>query len=590
MGALIACHRPAWVAEAARFALRSSAGAPRMAEHFDLLIRGGTLVDGTGAPARPGDVAIRDGRIAAVGTVQGTAARVLDADGAVVAPGFVDIHTHYDAQVFWDRMLTISPWHGVTSVVMGNCGFGVAPTRPAHRDLVLRTLESVEGMSLEALHAGVGTDWPFESFGEFLSAIEQRGTAINVGALVGHTPVRLYVMGEEATEREATADEIAAMRALVRDALRAGALGFATSKSPTHVGWAGRPVPSRVASWHEIEALAGCLAEAAGGVMQATIGPGLFLDQFAAIQERTHRPVSWTALLGGMLGPDGHRAVLEQSAALQARGIRVIPQVSCRPLMVEFQLRAPFPLESMSVMRPVSQADHAGKRAIYADAEFRRSLQEKIDGGRLAEAFRSMQITEHPADPSLAERRLAEVAAERGVHPVDLALDLSLASGLETRFRLSVLNTDEAVVAELLRHPASMLGLSDAGAHASQLCDACAPTELLGTWVRERSVLSLEEAVRRLTAEPAEVFGITDRGRLAPGLAADVTVFDPATVGCSPLRRVRDFPAGADRLVSDAHGIRAVVVNGVVIREDGRDAVDPEGPLPGRVLRGGRAS
>src|SRR5437899_3851719 len=382
-----------------------------MAEPFDVLVRGGMLVDGTGAPARRGDVGIRGGRIAALGAVSGPATRVIDAAGAVVAPGFVDIHTHYDVQVFWDRMLTISPWHGVTSVVMGNCGFGVAPTRPADRDLVLRTLESVEGMSLEALHAGVGTDWPFESFGEFLSAIEQRGTAINVGALIGHTPVRLYVMGEEATEREATADEIAAMRALVADALRAGAVGFATSKAPTHVGWEGRPVPSRVATWEEIEALAGCLAES-GNVMQATLGPGLFLDEFAAIQQRTGRPVSWTALLGGMLGPDGHRAVLEQSAAMQARGIRVIPQVSCRPLMVEFNLGAPFPLEPMSIMKPVSRADAAGKRAIYADPEFRRSLREKIDGGRLAEAFRDMQITAHPPDPSLAERRLAERSEE----------------------------------------------------------------------------------------------------------------------------------------------------------------------------------
>src|SRR5712691_10445566 len=364
-----------------------------MAEHFDLLIRGGTLVDGTGVPARRGDVAVRAGRIAALGAVSGTATRVLDADGAVVAPGFVDIHTHYDAQVFWDRMLTISPWHGVTSVVMGNCGFGVAPTRPAHRDLVLRTLEKVEGMSLDALRAGIGADWPFETFGEFLGAIERRGTAINVGALVGHTPVRLYVMGEEATEREETGEEIAAMRALVADALRAGAVGFATSKSPTHVGWEGRPVPSRVATREEIEALAGCLAEA-GNVMQATIGPGLFLDEFAAIQRLTGRPVSWTALLGGMLGPDGHRAVLEQSAALQARGVRVIPQVSCRPLMVEFQLKAPFPLESMSVMRPVSQADHAGKRRLYADPEFRRLLRERIDDGRIGAPFRDITITE----------------------------------------------------------------------------------------------------------------------------------------------------------------------------------------------------
>ena len=559
-----------------------------MAEHFDLLIRGGTVVDGTGAPARCADVAIRNGRIAAVGATSGTADRVLDADGAVVAPGFVDIHTHYDAQVFWDRMLSISPWHGVTSVVMGNCGFGVAPTRPAHRELVLLTLEKVEGMSLDALRAGIGAEWPFETFAQYLDAIERRGTAINVGALVGHTPVRLYVMGEEAMEREATADEVAAMRALVAEALRAGAIGFATSKSPTHVGWEGRPVPSRVAAWEEIAALAGCLAEA-GNVMQATLGPGLFLDEFAAIQERTGRPVSWTALLGGMLGPDGHRAVLERSAALQARGVRVIPQVSCRPLMLEFNLAAPFPLESMSVMKPAARADLAGKRVVYADPEFRRALREKIDGGLLTRAFHDMQITEHPPDASFAERRLADVAAERGVHPVDLMLDLSLASGLQTRFRLAVLNTDEAVVAELLRHPATMLGLSDAGAHASQLCDACAPTALLGKWMREKRVLSLEEAVRRLTAEPADVFGIRDRGRLAAGLAADVTVFDPATVGCGPLRRVYDFPAGADRLVSDATGVRAVVVNGVVIREDGRDAVDPEAPLPGRVLRGGRA-
>src|SRR5436190_5511567 len=393
-----------------------------MTAELDLVVRGGLLFDGTGRPASPGDVGVRDGRIVAVGDVDARARRTIDADGLAVAPGFVDVHTHYDAQVFWDRWLTISPWHGVTSVVMGNCGFGIAPTRPDHRDLVLRTLESVEGMSLDALRAGVGADWPFETFGEFLDAIARRGTAINVGALVGHTPVRLYVMGEEATEREATGDEIAAMCGLVAEALRAGAVGFATSKSPTHVGWEGRPVPSRVATWGEIAALAGCLAEA-GNVMQATLGPGLFLDEFAAIQERTGRPVSWTALLGGMLGPDGHRAVLERSAALQARGVRVIPQVSCRPLMLEFNLAAPFPLESMSVMKPAARADLAGKRVVYADPEFRRALRGKIDGGLLTRAFHDMQITEHPPDASFAERRLADVAAERGVHPVDLMLD-----------------------------------------------------------------------------------------------------------------------------------------------------------------------
>lgn len=560
-----------------------------MREHFDLVIRGGTLVDGTGAPRQRGDVGIRAGHIVALGAVDGTADRTIDAAGAVVAPGFVDIHTHYDAQVFWDRMLSISPWHGVTSVVMGNCGFGIAPTRPAHRDVMLRTLENVEGMSLEALHAGIGEDWPFETFPEYLTAIEQRGTAINVAALIGHTPVRLYVMGDEATEREATEDEIARMRAIVSDALRAGALGFATSKAPTHVGYAGRVVPSRAASFEEIAALASALADVPHGVMQATLGPGLFLDQFATIQQQMQRPISWTALLGGMLGPDGHRGILEHSAQMQAQGITVIPQVSCRPLMMEFQLKAPFPLESMSVMKPISQADFAGRVRLYADPDFRNALRDRLDGGPLSGRFSDMHISEHQPDPSLAERKLGDVAAERGVHPVDLALDLSLATNLETRFRLAVLNTDDAITAELLSHPATMLGLSDAGAHASQLCDAGAPTELLGKWVRDKSVLSLEQAVYQLTGQPAAVFDIRDRGRLACGLAADVTIFDPETVGCSRLRRVHDFPAQAERLVADAQGIRAVIVNGVVIREEGRDA-DLGDALPGRVLRGGQAA
>jgi N-acyl-D-aspartate/D-glutamate deacylase len=492
-------------------------------------------------------------------------------------------------QVFWDRMLSISPWHGVTTVVMGNCGFAIAPTRPAHRELILRTLENVEGMSIDAIRAGIGESWPFETIPEYLDALERLGTAINIGALIGHTSVRLYVMGEESTEREATEDEIAQMRAIVSEGLRAGALGFATSQSPTHVGYAGRPVPSRAAKLAEIEALAGCLAEVEHGVMQATLGSGFFLDEFAAIQRRTGKPVSWTALLGGMLGPDGHRYVLERSAALQAEGVRVIPQVSCRPLNFEFQFRAPFPFESMSLFKRISEADLAGKQRIYAEAEFRSAFRDRMDSSVLAGRFQDMVISEYAPEPALEERPIGQVAAERGVHPVDLALDLALATDLEARFRLAVFNTDENVIAELLTHPSTMLGLSDAGAHASQLCDACAPTELLGKWVRDKGVLTLEDGVHQLTAQAAEVFGITDRGRLSPGLAADVTVFDPRTVGCTPLRRVRDFPAGADRLVSDAHGIRAVVVNGVVIRAEGRDAVDVHGPLPGRLLRGGRA-
>jgi N-acyl-D-aspartate/D-glutamate deacylase len=556
-----------------------------MSEHYDLIVRGGTLIDGTGAPRQQGDLAIRDGRVAAMGEVKGSADRTLEADGLAVTPGFVDIHTHYDAQIFWDRMMTISPWHGVTSVVMGNCGFGIAPTRGEHRELIMRTLENVEGMSLDALKAGVGEDWPFESFPEYLDAIEGRGTAINVGALVGHTPVRMYVMGEESTEREATPEEVEKMRVIVADAMAAGAIGFATSQSPTHVGWAGRPVPSRAANFDEIQTLASPLRDADRGVVQATIGRGFFINELAELQRQTGRNVSWTALLGGALGPDGHRGVLETHQKWQQEGVNVFPQVTCRPLMFEFQFKAPFPFESMSLFKPVSQADFEGKKKIYADPEFRRAFKERGNRGGIAGRWEDTVITACAEDPSLQERSVTEVAAERGLHPVDLVLDLALASDLEDRFRIAIMNTDEDVVAELLSHPSVVLGLSDAGAHASQLCDACFSTHLLSRWVREKELLSLEQAVRLLTSRSAEVFDIKDRGRLEVGLPADVAIFDPKTVGCSPLRRVYDFPGGADRLIADAEGMRAVIVNGQIIREDGRDAVDPEGPLPGKLLR-----
>jgi N-acyl-D-aspartate/D-glutamate deacylase len=562
---------------------------------YDLVIRGGTVMDGTGAPGRRADVAIRGGRvveIGALGAARGSARQTLDAEDRVVAPGFVDIHTHYDAQIFWDRMLSISPWHGVTTVVMGNCGFGLAPTRPEHRGLMVRTLEKVEGMSAAALEAGLGADWPFESFPEFLDAVEERGSAINVAAFVGHTPLRLYVMGEESTERAATADEIARMRAIVEEAVLAGAIGFATSKAPTHVGYGGRPVPSRAAELEEIRALAGALGKLGSGILQATVGRGFWFDEFETIARETRRPVTWTALLAGMGGPGSHRGLLARSAKLLDSGVPVYPQVACRPLNFEFQFKEPFVFESMSLFRPVSAADFEGKQRIYRDPEFRRAFAEKTaagETGALGASWERTVIAWSPTDPSLEERNVAELARERGVAPSDLALDLSLASKLDARFRMAVVNTDEDEVEELLQSPYTILGLSDAGAHASQLCDACFSTHLLGHWVRERQALRLEEAVRMLTSRPSEVFGITDRGRLAEGLPADVVVFDPETVGASGLRRVCDLPAGADRLVADASGIDAVIVNGVVIRRAGADAVDPTGPLPGRTLRGGSA-
>ncbi len=555
-----------------------------MAE-YDLLVRGGTIVDGTGAAGFRGDVGIQGGRITEVGDLRGAATREIDAEGAIVAPGFVDIHTHYDAQVFWDRMMTISPWHGVTTVILGNCGFGVAPTRPRDRDLILRTLENVEGMSLDALRAGLGAEWPFSTFGEFLSAIESRGTAIHVGAMVGHTPIRTWVMGEEAVSREATPEEIEEMRGLVAAALREGALGFATSKAPTHVGYDGNPVPSRVAAHEEILALGDCLREAGKGTFQSTIGQGLLFDELGEIQKRIGRPVTWTALLGGLFGPDGHRKVLEKTAAQQAEGLEVYPQVTGRPLMLEFDMGAPFPFGSIPTMKPAFAADKEGKMRLYADPDFRTAFEEATQKTIGIFSMDHMWVSRHPSDDSVVGLSVAELGARTGQSPVAAMLDLALATELAVSFRMAVANRDEDVVAELLSDKTVVLGLSDAGAHASQLCDAGASTHLLGHWVREKEVLTMEEAVRKLTTEPADLFGLADRGRIEEGKIGDLAIFDPEAVRCGELERVNDFPGGADRLIAPAEGMRAVVVAGEILRADGVDQLDPEGPLPGRVVR-----
>lgn len=565
-------------------------------EMYDVKITGGTIVDGTGAAGYVGDVAIADGRVVALGAdvdASAGATTTIDATGRVVAPGFVDIHTHYDAQVLWDRLMTVSPWHGVTTVVMGNCGFGVAPTRPEHRDLIVRTLEKVEGMSAAALREGLGAEWPFESFPEYLDAVEAREPVINVAAMIGHTPLRMYVMGEEATERAATPAEIAQMKALVAEAIDAGAVGFATSKSTTHVGYEGKPVPSRSAEVDEITELAHALGDAGRGVIQATMGSGFAFKELGDISRATGRPISWTALLAGAGGPGVAQMLLDESIKLLDAGVPVHPQVSCRPLNFEFTMAEPFPFESMKAFAPISAAkDVDTKVAVYADDAFRETFRDKMNSGRggvLGGSWERTVVSWFPPDRSIEERNVAELAAERGVDPTDLVLDLAIESGLASRYRMAVLNYDEDEVEVLLTDPHTMLGLSDAGAHASQLCDSCFATHLLSRWVRERKAFTIEEAVRKLTSEPADIFGITDRGRLAVDRPADVVVFDPATVGCSELRRVEDQPAGADRLVADAVGIDAVIVNGVLVRRDGQDVLSAHDRLPGRLLRNGAA-
>lgn len=553
---------------------------------YDLKIVGGTIIDGTGAARRPGDVGISDGRIVALGDAPAEAAETIDATGRIVSPGFVDIHTHYDAQILWDPLVSCSPWHGVTTIVMGNCGFSVAPTRVEHRDLIMRTLENVEGMSVEALRAGLG-EWPFETFPEYLDALETGGCAVNVAAMIGHTALRMYVMGEESTERTATVDEVASQRRLVEEALDAGALGFATSRAATHVGYEGRPVPSRLAETAEIIEIAQALE--AGGIMQATVGKGLSHDEFATIAESTGANVSWTALLAGARGPGSHRKDLERAAAIAERGLPVYPQVAVQPIQFEMSWKAPFIYEAMRCFQPVSKSDLAGRKAFYADPGWRAEFKEKAgNGGKIGDRWARTEISWYPLDTELEGGNVQQLADEAGQDPVDYVLDLALAADLDMRITQDVINHDRDEIDELLHDPNTVIGLSDAGAHASQLCDAKYSTEFLSTFVRQRQSFDLEQAVHMLTQRPARVFGIEDRGTLSEGGHADVVVFDADEVGHLGKRRVNDLPAGADRLISDATGIDAVVVNGTVIRRDGADTVSPDGPLPGKLLRNGR--
>ena len=556
---------------------------------YNLKIVGGTIIDGSGGEGYRGDVGIKNGSIVALGKVEGSAARTIDAGGLAVSPGFVDIHTHYDAQVMWDNVLSISPWHGVTTAVMGNCGFGVAPMHPSDRQGIMRTLEKVEGMSYEALEAGLGLDWPFESYPEYLDTIKSGGMAINLASFIGHTPVRLYVMGDDAMEREATAAEINEMAAIVRTGMEAGAVGFSTSMAATHNAFDGRPVPSRLASFAETNALVGAMASSGRGIMQCTVGKKLFHDELSDLVQRHRIPVTWTALLSGMAGPGSHQRHLVKTAEQRAEGLDIVPQVACRPINFDFDFSEPFPFELFPIFKVLMGLDANAKKGAYSDPEFRRNfktLTAPDQKNLLANWTRRAVISALPPAPSQNERPLFEVAVERGVDATDLALDLSIESDFAARFRFPFINYDQDEVRELLTDKNTVVALSDAGAHASQLCDACYATYFLGHWCREEGIVPLEEAVHMLTQRPAEVMGFHDRGRLAEGLPADIVVFDPATIGATALNRVYDQPAGQDRLVSQAIGIQAVIVNGTLIRENGADVISATDTMPGQILQG----
>jgi N-acyl-D-aspartate/D-glutamate deacylase len=545
---------------------------------MDLLLRGGVLVDGSGDPAREADVAVTGDRITAVAAPgelapeRGT--EVVDLGGRVLAPGFIDVHTHYDAQILWDGDLTPSSWHGVTSVVMGNCGFAVAPTRPEHRDVIVRTFENVEGMSIEALEEGI--DWCFETFPQYLDAIDRRGKRLNVGAFVGHSTLRLFVVGPD--ERPATDEEIAKMRAVLADGMRAGAIGFSTSRQPNHQGAFGRPVPSRFATVEEVYALTSVLGEHGAGVVEVSIGPGLFVEQFSEMAVRFGVPVTWTALVARADKPGAALRTVERGAALPGE---VYPQIACRPIVMQTSLADPSPLGEIDEWKEVLAVDRDARASLYRDPSWRDRARPTTLAA-WAHRWPKIDVEETDTHHDLVGIPLDELAAQRGTTPFDLMLDLALEDNLATRFRVVMDNDGDDEIGELLADKRTLLGLSDAGAHASQLCDACYSTHLLGHWVRERKTLSLEDAIWRLTGHAHQAFRIPERGLVREGYFADLVVFDPDRVGTTPVERVHDQPGGADRLLVHSTGIEHVWVNGTATRRDGEEVA---GVTPGRLLR-----
>jgi N-acyl-D-amino-acid deacylase len=552
----------------------------------DVVVRGGTVIDGTGSPGQVADVAISDGRITAIGSgLRGE--RVLDASGEIVAPGFIDIHTHYDAQVFWDPSLTPSSFHGVTTVVAGNCGFSIAPVLPDGVALLARTLQHVEDMSFDTLSVGVPWD-EFETFPEYLDAVARRGTALNFACYVGHTAVRMYVMGEAAYERAATPGELERMQSVVAEAMAGGAIGFASSASPTHNGDSGRPVPSRVGDLAELRALLQPLRQAQRGVVALLPGGVISHQEVFELQREIGRPFTWTALLT-VQGYPYHEGVMAEHDAAWADGVEVWPQVSCRPLVFQMNLSEPFTLNMRPTFAALMGKPRADRLAAYRDVSWRDKAWAETGGsaGAMPVNWANISVATSASHPELTDRGVVALAEDRGCTPLDVVLDISLEDDLETRFWSVLANNDPEGIAWLLPRDNVLLGLADSGAHVSQLCDACFSTDLLGNWVRERGVMPLERAIHKLTGEPARVYGLTDRGTVAVGQAADLCVFDPGTVGPGPLRRIHDFPANGERLTADAPvGMTHTLVNGVPIRVDGRPEEAGLESRPGTILRG----
>ncbi len=552
----------------------------------DLLIRGATVYDGSGAPPARVDIAVSNGRIASLGG-SGAAREVVDAGGLALMPGIIDNHTHYDAQITWDPGVAPSPALGVTTAIIGNCGFTIAPCKPADRELVMRNLTQVEGMSIDVLRQGIR--WEFESFPEYMALLERQGAVVNVAAFIGHSSIRTWVMGADAPKRAATPPEIAQMRRMVIDAMQAGAVGFSTTTSPAHNGEGGVPMPSRMADDDELRTLVGSLREAGRGVFMLTKGGHTSIAFLEELAVASTRPVIIAALLHNKTNP---AAVFEDLAGITAangRGHRLLGAVSCCPLTMDFTLHSPYPVEGLQAWRPALGLKGDAFKAMIAAPAFRDAMRAEISAPASFRLFNGewdqVQVVE-VADPCHAaweQRSIADLARESGRDPLDVMFDLALAENLDTVFTATLLNSDTESVGRMLNHPHSLVSLSDAGAHLTFFNDAAFGLHLLGHWARDLKSMPMQEAVRRLTGQTAAVFGIAGRGLIRTGYAADLLLFDPATVGRGPKRRVHDLPGGAPRLHTDAVGVHGVWVNGVKVADGG--GITGQTARPGVLLR-----
>ena len=555
---------------------------------YDLVIKNGTVVDGTGKARYQADVAIADGKVAEIGKVTEGAKRTIDAHGLVVTPGFVDPHTHYDAQICWDGAVTPSSWHGVTSVVMGNCGVGIAPCRPETREIAMKDLVNVEGIPFDVLNKGITWDW--ETFPEFMDAAARRKPSLNLAFIAPLTPFRHFVMGDASIERAANAEETHKIASLIGEAMDAGALGFSSTTLNQHLGYEGKPLACRNDSREELKAYANQLKKRGKGAIEIALTRQVGVleqdqcDLLDFLLTESGRPVTFIALFDRDDIPEAVRNTLRLAAPQIAKGAR--PQTSPLPLTRECTMENPFAFAAFpSWKRIFADTDKEAQKKVYADPAFRNAFRHDLKNPTGFSDWRRIVVHEvkNPALKQLERKSVAEVATLQCKDNVDAFLDLVLADNLNVEFTISSWNTREDRMRELLNNKSVLMALGDGGAHVDMLCDAGYPTYLLGTWVREKEVLSLEEGVRRLTSDPADLFGLKDRGRLAKGMPADVTIFDPASIGSKNHGERRyDLPGGAKRIVMPSKGVEYTVVNGAVTWEQGK----LNEAKAGKVLRG----